>query len=62
MQLDCDHTCAAVDEVPSQRALAGADVENEVRGPDAGVSDYARGPSVGQRVPTPGLRRGHDAP
>lgn len=62
MQLDGDHTCAAVDEMPGQRAFAGADVKYEVRRPDTGVSDDARGPSVGQRVPTPGLRRGHDAP
>ena len=64
MELDGDDARTACRKPCGQRTGAGADVEDEVAGADAGVSDEALGPPVSESMPSPvrPALPGHDAP
>jgi hypothetical protein len=63
MGLDGDDAGAGLEQRPGERAPAGADVQDEVAGTDAGVSDEPVGPARVELVPSPPRWRGHgDAP
>jgi hypothetical protein len=57
VQFDTDDPGSGGDQLAGQRPVAGADVHDQVSGPDGGVSDDPRGPRIRQRVPAPRLRR-----
>lgn len=66
MQLDGDDASTLLDQMGGQRALACADVEDKIPGPDPGRSYDPRGPFVNERMPAPRPARprggGHDGP
>ena len=55
VELDCDDPRAGLDEWPRERAEAGSHVENEVSGPQSGVSDELRCPAGIELMPSPCL-------
>lgn len=60
MELDGDDPRAALHEWPRERAEAGADVEDEIAGPEPGVSDELLRPAGIELMPSPGCPwRGH---
>jgi len=57
MQLDRDDAGAGRQQRSGQRAVAGAEVQDELAGVDTGRGDDARGPVIGEPVPSPGTAR-----
>ena len=57
VQLDREHPRAGEEEVPGQRAGAGAKVDDQFAGPDGRVGDDACRPLVNERMPSPSATR-----